>query len=179
VKSDEEGESGRCGGSAGDFGAAGEFAGGQCEAMGKDERAPGGLPPLRFVSRGDGGSSAVGKANVDRQAGQMGGAGLAIDVDAWDADDAGSGPDETWDEAGGVCGGCGRATAIGGAILDAAARFFVDAASVFRRDERAGLDEVGVAAHGSSFEAIRRLENGKRKMEIGARLRSSHARRQR
>jgi len=32
----------------------------------------------------------------------MGGAGLAIDVDAWDADDAGSGSDETWNQAGGV-----------------------------------------------------------------------------
>ena len=66
MKNDEEGESGRRDGSADDFEAAGEFAGGQCEAMGKDERAPGGLPPLRFVSGGDGGSSAVGKANVDR-----------------------------------------------------------------------------------------------------------------
>ncbi len=165
----KKGSLGVAGGSADDFGAAGEFAGGQCEAMGKDERAPGGLPPLRFVSRGDGGSSAVGKADVDRQAGQMGGAGLAIDVDARHADDAGSGSDETWNEAGGVCGGCERATAIGGAILDGAARFYVDAASVFRRDERAGLDEVGVAAHGSSFAAIRGLENGKGKMEIGER----------
>src|SRR5580704_298937 len=102
----------------------------------------------------------------------MDSAGLAFNVDARHADDAGSGSDETWNEAGGVCGGCERVTAIGGAICDGAARFFVEAASVFWRDEREGLDAVGMAAYGSSFEAIRGLENGKAKIEIGALLSS-------
>ena len=173
---DEEGKSGRCSGSAGDFGPTREFAGGQPTAVGKDERAPGGLSPVRFVSRSDGGSRAVRKADVDWQAGEMGGVGLAIDVDARHADDAGSRSDETWNEAGRVWGGCERTAAIGGAIFDGAAGFFVDAASVLWSDERKGLDEVGMAAHGSSFEAVRRLENGKGKMEIGALLNSALAR---
>jgi hypothetical protein len=165
VKGDEEGKSWRYGRSTGDSGSAGKFAGGQPAAMGENERAPGGMSPVRFVSRSNGRPNAVGEAHVDWQAGEMGGAGLTIDVDARHADDARSGSDETWDQAGGVCGGCERIATAGGAILDGAARFYLEAASVFRRDERAGLDEVGLVAYGSSFEAVRGLKNGNWKME--------------
>src|ERR1700748_322839 len=112
---DEEGEFGSGGGSAGDFGAVGKIAGGESTAGGKDECATGGVSLERFVSRGDGRSGAVGEADVDRQAGEVGGVGLTTDVDARHADDAGSGSDETGNEAGGGCGGWGRGSAGGGA----------------------------------------------------------------
>ena len=107
VNDDEKGKSWDRSGAAGDFGPARESEGGQPAAVGKDERASGGVSPERFVSWGDGRHSAVGEADVDWQGCEMGGVVFAADVDEGYADDAGSGSDEAWDKAGGVSGGCG------------------------------------------------------------------------
>ena len=155
---DEEGQFGEYGGPSGDYGPAGEIEAGQPAAMGKNERASSGLPPERFISRSDGRHCAVGEADADREGRQMGGVVFAADVDAGNADDAGSGSDEAWDEAGGVSGGCWGVRAIGGALHDVSAGFFLEAASFFWRDERGGLDAVGLAAYGSSFEAVWQLK---------------------
>jgi hypothetical protein len=157
VKDDEEGKSWDCSRSASDHGPDGSVEAGEHAVVGKDERAPSGVPSERLVSRSDGGTGFVGKADGCRQGREMGGALHAADLVAEFADDAGSGSDETGDAAGGVCGGCESVRTVGDAIFGGAARFCVSGASVFRSDERRGLDEVGMAAYGSSFSAVRDL----------------------
>jgi hypothetical protein len=157
VKDDEEGKPWDCSRSASDHGPAGSVEAREHAVVGKDERAPSVVSPERFVSRSDGGTGFVGKADGGRQGREMGGAVHAANLVAEFADDAGGGSDEIGNTAGGVCGGCESVRTIGDAIFGGAARFYVSGSSVFRSDERRGLDEMGVAAYGSSFSAVRDL----------------------
>ena len=154
---DEEGKFGEHRGPAGDFRPFGENEARQPAGVGKDERAPGGVPSKRFVSRGDGRHRAVGEADLGGAHREMGSIVFAADVEARYADDAGSGSDEARDEAGEIWRGCSGARAAGEAIHDISAGLYVEAASIFWGNERGGLDAVGMAAYGSSFSAIREL----------------------
>src|SRR6185437_215573 len=141
--------------------ARGECRSADAPPVGAHERRANGLPSLRRVSRGYGRKArATGAWTEPVAVDENVGAVCALQVAGRGADPAGTRSDTWRDTPRGVCGR--RAEIVGGdkRIHGGSAGIRFPSASYVRRDEREGLDAVGLSAHGSSPESVRGVNGG-------------------
>jgi hypothetical protein len=132
-------------------------AGGQPAPMGKDDRASDDLPSLRFVSRSNRRKGAASEGRGVPRVDEMGSAVRAAEVAARLPNHAGDGSGDRRNAAGRIRRGCKGASQSDGTVHATAQGFCVGTPSYFWGHGGQGVDALGVSAHGSPFEAVRRV----------------------